>query len=95
MEQRIEKTTGTNGVLCIALTAAEYGSLNGDYTGLQANMKRPFCEHMIYNTSPFDALTTLTYLFRAQDLPITMSSTSSWTNGLAWDKPWSASDCNM
>ena len=70
MEWHIEKTTGTSGVLHIAFSAKEYNSLNGDYTGLQANMRRPFCEHMIYNTSPFDALTTLTYLFRAQDLPI-------------------------
>ena len=62
MEWHIEKTT--------ACTAEEYNSLNGDDTGLQADMRRPFCEYIIYNTSPFDALTTLTYLFRAQDLPI-------------------------
>ena len=51
MEWHIEKTTGTNGVLYIAFTAEEYNSLNGDYTGLQANMRRPFCEYMIYNQS--------------------------------------------
>ena len=82
MEWRIKKTTGTNGVLHIAFTAEEYNSLNGDYTGLQANMRRPFREYMIYNTSPFDALTTLTYLFKAQDLP---TQCPRHLHGLAWD----------
>ena len=62
-----------------SITAEEYNSLNGDETGLQANMRRPFCEYMIHNTA-FHVLTTLTYLCAN-----TMSSTSSWTNGLAWD----------
>ena len=62
-EWHINKTAGTNNVLHIALTAEECISLNGDYTGLQANMRKPFWEYMIYNTCPFDSLTTLLYLF--------------------------------
>ena len=57
MEWRIKKTADTNNVLHIALTAEEYISLKGDYTGPQANMRKPFWEYMIYNTCPFDSLT--------------------------------------
>ena len=79
-------------VFCTSpFTAEEYNSLNGDYTGLQANMRRPFCEHMIYKTSPFDALTTLAYLFRPQDLPTQcprhLHGPTVW---LGTTTPWSA-----
>ena len=84
MEWHSEKTTGTNGVLYIAFTAEEYNSLNGDYTGLQANMRRPFCEYMIYNASPFDAH-NFDIPRQSTRFANTMSSTSSWTIGLAWD----------
>ncbi|CAJ1422267.1 unnamed protein product [Effrenium voratum] len=63
MEWRINKTADTNNVLYVALTGEEYISLEGGYTGLQANMRKPLWEHMIHNTCPFDSLTTLLYLF--------------------------------
>ena len=63
MEWRINKTADTNNVLHIALTAEEYISLKKDYTGPQANMRKPFWEYMIYNTCPFNSLTTLLYRF--------------------------------
>lgn len=43
------KPTITNSILDSALTAKEYNSLNGDYAGLQAKVRRPFWEHMFFS----------------------------------------------
>ena len=67
MEWHIEKTTDTNGVLYIAFTAQEYDSLH--WTAGQHEEK-----YMMYSTSPFDALTTLTYPLQSTRFANTIST---------------------